>query len=75
MVVVEERHYRVDELAKLWRYSRDTIIRLFKDEPGVMRVGKGEGRYRRKRPYLSMSIPESVAVRVKTRLSQRLRVV
>lgn len=75
MTAVAERHYRPEELSKLWRYSTKTIIRLFQDEPGVMRLGKGLGRYRRKRPYLSLSIPESVAMRVKTRLSQRLRIV
>lgn len=69
MTAVAERHYRVDELAKLWRLSRNTIIRLFQDEPGVMKVGKGLNRYRRRRPYLLLVIPESVAMRVKLRLS------
>jgi hypothetical protein len=34
----------------------------------VLKIGKGLGRYRRKRPHLILVIPESVAVRVKTRL-------
>lgn len=75
MSAVAERHYRVDELAKLWRLSSQTIRVLFRDEPGVMRVGKGLGRFRKKRPYLTLIIPESVAMRVKQRLSQRLQVV
>lgn len=74
MTAVAERHYRVGELAANWRLSRQTITELFKDEPGVMRIGKGLGRYRRKRPYLTLIIPESVALRVKNRISERLRI-
>lgn len=66
-----ERHFRVGELAENWKLSRQTITRLFENEPGVMKIGKGLGRYRRKRPYLTLIIPESVAMRVKSRLSQR----
>jgi hypothetical protein len=69
MTSVAERHYRVQELAQLWRLSRQTIAQLFKDEPGVIKIGKGLGRYRRKRPHLTLIIPESVAMRVKTRLA------
>jgi hypothetical protein len=69
MTAVAERHYRVDELAELWRVSRQTIIRLFRDEPGVMRIGRALST-RRRRPYLTISIPESVALRVKARLSR-----
>ena len=69
MTAVAERHYRVDEIAKLWCLSSKTIIRLFHDEPGVLKIGKGLVRYRHKRPYLTLVIPESVAMRVKARLS------
>jgi hypothetical protein len=73
-MAVDERHYRVDELATLWRLSPETIRRLFREEPGVIKIGKGLGRYRRRRPYLTLSIPESVASRVKARISAPLRV-
>jgi DeoR/GlpR family transcriptional regulator of sugar metabolism len=70
MSAVAERHYRVDELAELWQLSPETIRRLFREEPGVIKIGTGLVRYRRRRPYLTLSIPESVALRVKGRVSR-----
>ena len=36
-----ERHYTVTELAEQWNLSRDTIQRMFEDEPGVVvRTGR-----------------------------------
>jgi hypothetical protein len=61
-----ERHYRVRELAALWGFSDNTIIRMFASEPGVVRLESGAGR----RKYTTLSIPESVALRVHERLSQ-----
>jgi len=61
-----EKHYRVRELASLWGFSDNTIIRLFTAEPGVIRLESDAGR----RKYTTLSIPESVALRVHERLSQ-----
>ena len=61
-----EKHYRVRELAALWGFSDNTIIRMFGCEPGVVRLEAGAGR----RKYTTLSIPESVALRVHERLSQ-----
>jgi hypothetical protein len=61
-----EKHYRVRELAALWGFSDNTIIRMFASEPGVVRLESGAGR----RKYTTLSIPESVALRVHERLSQ-----
>lgn len=61
-----EKHYRVRELAALWGFSDNTIIRMFACEPGVVRLESGAGR----RKYTTLSIPESVALRVHERLSQ-----
>jgi hypothetical protein len=61
-----EKHYRVPELASLWGFSDNTIIRLFTTEPGVIRLESGAGR----RKYTTLSIPESVALRVHERLTQ-----
>jgi hypothetical protein len=61
-----EKHYRVRDLASLWGFSDNTIIRLFTAEPGVIRLESGAGR----RKYTTLSIPESVALRVHERLSQ-----
>jgi hypothetical protein len=64
-----EKHYRVRELADLWGFSDNTIIRLFGAEPGVIRLESGATR----RKYTTISIPESVALRVHERLSQEAR--
>lgn len=61
-----EKHYRVRELAALWGFSDNTIIRIFAGEPGVIRLESSSGR----RKYTTLSIPESVALRVHERLSQ-----
>jgi hypothetical protein len=60
-----ERHYRVAELAKLWKFSASTITRLLSSEPGVFRI-EGHGG---KRKHVILSIPESVVSRVHARLS------
>ena len=59
-----EKHYRVRELATLWRFSDNTIIKMFASEPGVIHLESGTGR----RKYTTLSIPESVALRVHERL-------
>lgn len=61
-----ERHYSPSELAGL---SSDTIRRLFEDEPGVVNIG--ERNPRRKRRYVTLRIPQSVAARVHRRLSPK----
>lgn len=62
-----ERHYRVAELAELWGFSPCTIRRIFSNEEGVLKLeGTGTGR-----KYVSLSIPESVALRVHARLGQQ----
>jgi hypothetical protein len=62
-----EKHYRVRELAALWGFSDNTVIKLFTREPGVIRLESGVGR----RKYTTLSIPESVALRVHERLGQQ----
>lgn len=57
-----ERHYTAKELAQLWRLDESTVRRLFRDEPGVLRIP--HLRRRRKRDYVSLRIPASVAARV-----------
>ena len=59
-----EKHYRVKDLAELWGFSKNTIRKLFVNEPGVICLGKSSD----KREYCSLSIPESVALRVHERL-------
>jgi AraC-like DNA-binding protein len=61
-----ERHYSVAEISAMWGYSEQTIRRLFSDEPGVLRIGSPETRFKRKR--FQLSIPESVVTQMHQRL-------
>lgn len=61
-IVALEKHYRVNELAALWRLNRKYITQLFRDEPGVIKFGPPH--------YITLSIPEGVAVRVHHSISQ-----
>ena len=58
-----ERHYRIGELAEMWNLGRETVRLLVKDEQGVIKIRLG-----RKRAHTIYSVPESVAVRIHTRL-------
>jgi hypothetical protein len=64
-----EKHYSVQDLCALWQLSPRTIRRLFADEPDVIVLGAwtsvGD---RRKRRYVTLRIPQSVAHRVHCRL-------
>jgi hypothetical protein len=61
-----ERHYTPAEIGTLWGFDQTTIRRMFIDEPGVLKEGK-RARRDGKRQYVSLRIPESVAVRVHQR--------
>jgi hypothetical protein len=58
-----ERHYRIGELAARWQLGRETVRLLVKDERGVIKIRLG-----RKKAHTIYSVPESVAVRIHTRL-------
>ena len=57
-----DKHYSVGELAHLWGLSEKTIRRIFVDEPGVIKFGTEERRF--KRGYITLRIPECVVQRV-----------
>ena len=61
-----ERHFSVQEISELWNLSTETIRNLFRDVPGVLKIGKHETRY--KRGYVTLRIPESVLQRVHAEL-------
>lgn len=63
-----ETHYTVQEIAEKWHLSETVIRALFRDEPGVIKIDSPERRF--KRGYCTLRIPESVALRVHTRLGQ-----
>ncbi len=60
-----EKHYSIQDLVQLWSLSAQTIRRLFQDEPEVVAIGSTG---HRKRRYVTLRIPESVAQRVHRRL-------
>ena len=66
-LIVDERHYSPADLAKAWGVNVETIRNIFREEPGVVKIGEKDPQH--KRPYLTLRIPESVAVRVHKRLS------
>jgi hypothetical protein len=65
--LMAEKHYSPDELADLWGVSAETIRNIFRDEPGVLKIGKTGSRY--KRGYVTLRIPQEVAERIHTKLS------
>jgi hypothetical protein len=56
--MAKERHYTVEEVSKIWNISRDTVRRLFRNEPGVLVLRDRSGH--RKRRYTTLRIPQSV---------------
>lgn len=57
-----ERHYSPRELGAIWGMSHDSIIRMFKNEPGVLKMSPPKRRGTRTRTTLR--IPESVVAAV-----------
>jgi hypothetical protein len=58
-----EKHYRIGDLARLWGLGRETVRKLIKDDPGVIKIRMG-----RKRAHTIYSVPETAAHRIHTRL-------
>jgi hypothetical protein len=66
-LVVDEKHFAPADLAKAWGLSAEKVRQLFRAEPGVLRIGNSGDR--RDRGYVTLRIPQSVAVRVHARLT------
>ena len=64
-----EKHYTVSEIADRWHVDYSTARAMFENEPGVLRFGPGERRF--KRSHVSLRVPESVMVRVHRALQRR----
>jgi hypothetical protein len=58
-----EKHYRISDLARLWGLGRETVRKLVKDDPGVIKIRMGH-----KKAHTIYSIPESAAQTIHTRL-------
>jgi hypothetical protein len=67
-LIVDEKHYAPADLAKAWGVNVETIRNVFREEPGVVKIGERAPGH--KRSYLTLRIPQSVAVRVHKRLSE-----
>jgi hypothetical protein len=65
--MMAEKHYEPSELAEMWGVSPETIRSIFRDEPGVLKIGKTGAKH--KRGYIALRIPGSLAELVHTRLS------
>jgi hypothetical protein len=66
MAEATERHYRIREISQLWGISAEKVRRLFQDVDGVLKLGdQGQGilAKRKKRPYVTLLVPESVLQR------------
>jgi len=59
--------YTPEDLAEAWQWSVATVRRLFENEDGVMK--RGEENPRKKRRYVTLRIPQAVALRVYRKLS------
>jgi hypothetical protein len=74
---IDQPDFTPQELGKLKKLHPDTIIRLYRDEPDVIRLGHGPGRQRDKetgeikplKQYYTLRIPRRVAERVFKRLA------
>lgn len=65
---IEERHYTIAELAKMWNFSTEFVRQIVQDEPGVtewVRQQPGKRRYR------VLRVPKSVAERLYRRAQAR----
>lgn len=65
-----ERHYTAKELGTIWKLSTSSIIRIFRDEPGVLKIERRQARHGR-RSYATLRIPQSVVERVYRRMLVR----
>lgn len=66
-----EEHFTIKELADKWHMSVPLLRAEFRLEPGVIRFGPDQKTRGRKRTYLSIRVPASVAKRVYRRLTGR----
>jgi DNA-binding LacI/PurR family transcriptional regulator len=65
---MNEQFRTVAEVAEMLGVSKDTVRRLFADEPGVIELGRRE-ETRRKRRYRVLRIPSAVVARFLERRS------
>ena len=64
-----EPHFTLGELALHWHMSVRSLRDWFVDEPGVIKFGAPKLAKGKKRTYVSLRVPESVAWRVYRRMT------
>ena len=62
-VTLLERHFSPSELATAWNVDESIIRKLFIDVEGVLKIGSTASKAG-KRSYVTLRIPESIALRV-----------
>ena len=67
MVQPDEPHYTLDQIAKWWNLDVESVRRMFKAEPGVLRFGNARSTPR-KRAHTTLRIPRSILERVHRRM-------
>ena len=65
---LEAVFYTPHDLAERHKLHVETVRKLFRDEPGVIRLGHSRGR---RRQYFTLRIPASAAERVFRRMTVR----
>jgi len=68
--LLQEKHFTIAELANRLHISVHLARKLFADEPGVIAIGDAKSNGRKRR-YVTLRVPESVAGRVYERLRAR----
>jgi hypothetical protein len=54
-VVTSEEYFTSIEVAERLKLSKQTIIKLFENRPGVLKIGHGESRFKRR--HWTLRIP------------------
>jgi hypothetical protein len=67
LVKPDEKHFSPNQIAEAWGFDAKVIRNLFRNEPGVLKLGNDKSTYR-KRAHTTLRIPESVANRVHRRM-------
>jgi hypothetical protein len=62
MTDTQDATYTVDEVARMLKYSRRSVIRIFEKEPGVIAMYRPETLHKRR--YRTLRIPREVYERV-----------
>jgi transposase len=63
---MDSNNWRVRDIAARWGVSQNTVTNIFRNEPGVLRIGNSQSGKRQK---VTLSVPENVLLRVEQRLS------